>query len=76
MTSFTCTAPSWHLPVASGASAGVMRNVLGMGVFGLSAALLFVPLSLLPGKTPGHAQAAVAGEHPEGVCAQGALRRR
>jgi thiol:disulfide interchange protein len=51
VTSFTCTAPFVGTLLAQGASGGeVWRIALGMGVFGLTMALPFVALSLLPGK--------------------------
>lgn len=51
VTSFTCTAPFVGTLLAQGASGGeVWRIALGMGVFGLTMALPFVALSLVPGK--------------------------
>ncbi len=53
VTSFTCTAPFVGTLLTAGASAedaDVVRVALGMGVFGLTMAIPFVLLSLLPGK--------------------------
>jgi thiol:disulfide interchange protein DsbD len=53
ITSFTCTAPFVGSLLAAGASgdqADMVRVVLGMTVFGLTMAIPFVFLSLLPGK--------------------------
>ena len=53
ITSFTCTAPFVGSLLAAGASGGeasMGRVVLGMTVFGLTMAVPFVFLSLLPGK--------------------------
>ncbi|HED66533.1 MAG TPA: hypothetical protein ENJ09_13385 [Planctomycetes bacterium] len=51
VTSFTCTAPFVGTLLARGASDGdLMRVVLGMGVFGLTMAIPFVVLSLVPGR--------------------------
>jgi len=53
VTSFTCTAPFVGTLISVGASTGdrnLTRVALGMGVFGLTMAIPFVLLSLLPGK--------------------------
>ncbi|MCC7010945.1 MAG: thioredoxin family protein [Planctomycetes bacterium] len=51
VTSFTCTAPFVGSLLSVGASGGNwMRIVLGMGTFGLTMAIPFVALSLVPGK--------------------------
>jgi thiol:disulfide interchange protein DsbD len=51
ITSFTCTAPFVGSLLSVGASTGAMsRIVLGMGTFGLTMAVPFVVLSLVPGK--------------------------
>jgi len=51
ITSFTCTAPFVGSLLSVGASSGNWeRIVLGMGTFGLTMALPFVALSLVPGK--------------------------
>ena len=51
VTSFTCTVPFVGLVLAYGAkSGGLALVVLGMGVFGLTMAVPFVILALLPGK--------------------------
>ena len=50
VTSFTCTAPFVGSLLAVGASGGMTRVVLGMGVFGLTMAVPFVALSLVPRK--------------------------
>ncbi|MBM4014725.1 MAG: hypothetical protein FJ293_07160 [Planctomycetes bacterium] len=53
ITSFTCTAPFVGSLLAAGASgddADMLRVILGMTVFGLTMAIPFVFLSLLPGK--------------------------
>ncbi len=51
VTSFTCTAPFVGSLLSFGAQGGSMlRVVLGMGVFGLTMAIPFVILSLVPGK--------------------------
>jgi thiol:disulfide interchange protein DsbD len=51
ITSFTCTAPFVGSLLATGASDGDLgRIVMGMGTFGLTMAIPFVLLSLLPGK--------------------------
>ena len=51
VTSFTCTAPFVGTLLARGASGGdVVRVILGMSVFGLTMAIPFVVLSLVPGK--------------------------
>ena len=53
VTSFTCTAPFVGSLLSVGASTGgrdLIRVGLGMGVFGLTMAIPFVLLSLLPGK--------------------------
>lgn len=53
VTSFTCTAPFVGTLLSVGASTGdrdLTRVALGMGVFGLTMAIPFVLLSLLPGK--------------------------
>lgn len=52
VTSFTCTAPFVGTLLSAGASsgAGVGRVALGMAVFGLTMAVPFVGLSMIPGK--------------------------
>lgn len=51
VTSFTCTAPFVGTLLSAGASSGGLGRVaLGMGVFGLTMAVPFVALSMLPGK--------------------------
>ncbi len=51
VTSFTCTAPFVGTLLAQGASSGGVGHVaLGMGVFGLTMAIPFVLLSMLPSK--------------------------
>ena len=51
VTSFTCTAPFVGSLLSVGAvGGGLGRLALGMGVFGLTMALPFVALSLVPGK--------------------------
>ncbi len=51
VTSFTCTAPFVGSLLAIGAAGGdPWRNALGMTVFGLTMAVPFVVLSLVPGK--------------------------
>jgi thiol:disulfide interchange protein DsbD len=51
ITSFTCTAPFVGSLLSVGASSGDwQRIVLGMGTFGLTMAIPFVALSLVPGK--------------------------
>ncbi|MDP6539623.1 MAG: cytochrome c biogenesis protein CcdA [Planctomycetota bacterium] len=51
VTSFTCTAPFVGSLLSVGASGGsLVRIALGMGVFGMTMAIPFVFLSLLPGK--------------------------
>jgi len=51
VTSFTCTAPFVGSLLSFGASSGNLgRVVLGMGTFGLTMAVPFVVLSLIPGK--------------------------
>ncbi len=52
VTSFTCTAPFVGTLLSIGATEGGsnLRTALGMGVFGLTMAVPFVFLSLLPGK--------------------------
>ena len=51
VTSFTCTAPFVGSLLAVGAADGNLgRIVLGMGVFGLTMAIPFVVLSLVPGR--------------------------
>jgi thiol:disulfide interchange protein len=51
ITSFTCTAPVVGSLLTLGAvEGGLTRLVLGMGVFGLTMAVPFVLLSLVPGK--------------------------
>ena len=55
VTSFTCTAPFVGSLLAAGAtgaegSSDLVRVALGMGVFGLTMAIPFVILSLIPGK--------------------------
>ena len=61
VTSFTCTAPILGSILTAGAaggaaeadSTGVLRLALGMGAFGLTMAIPFVVLSLVPGKLSG-----------------------
>jgi thiol:disulfide interchange protein DsbD len=48
VTSFTCTAPFVGSLLAAGASGGLARTVIGMGVFGLTMAVPFVLLSMVP----------------------------
>ncbi len=50
VTSFTCTAPFVGTLLARGAGGGMERVVWGMGAFGLTMAVPFVILSLVPGK--------------------------
>jgi len=50
ITSFTCTAPFVGTLIGSAAALGLGWVVLGMAVFGLTMAVPFVLLSLLPGK--------------------------
>ena len=51
VTSFTCTAPFVGALLASGSQVGgVGRTALGMGVFGLTMAVPFALLALLPGR--------------------------
>ena len=50
ITSFTCTAPFVGTLLAAGAAGGWVRIVLGMGVFGLTMAVPFVLLSMVPRK--------------------------
>jgi len=50
VTSFTCTAPFVGSLLAAGATGGMTRVVLGMGVFGLTMAVPFVLLSMVPRK--------------------------
>jgi len=51
ITSFTCTAPFVGSLLSFGATGGgLMRVALGMGVFGLTMAIPFVFLSLVPGR--------------------------
>lgn len=51
VTSFTCTAPFVGSLLSVGADGGdITRIILGMGVFGLTMAIPFVILSLIPGK--------------------------
>ncbi len=51
VTSFTCTAPIMGAILAYGGTEGdLLRLVLGMGVFGLTMAVPFVVLSLIPGR--------------------------
>ena len=52
LTSFTCTAPfvGSLLSLAASGGSGIGRIALGMGVFGLTMAIPFMALSLLPGK--------------------------
>lgn len=53
ITSFACTAPFLGAMLAAGShTEGTGRLLLGMGVFGLTMALPFVVLSLVPGKLP------------------------
>jgi len=52
LTSFTCTAPfvGSLLSFAAGESGSISRIVIGMGTFGLTMAIPFMILSLVPGK--------------------------
>lgn len=51
VTSFTCTAPFVGTLLSTGASSGNLGRVaLGMGVFGLTMAVPFMVLSMVPGK--------------------------
>ncbi len=51
VTSFTCTAPFVGLLLSVGATGGSLGRVaLGMGVFGLTCAVPFVLLALMPGR--------------------------
>ncbi|MDG1051052.1 MAG: cytochrome c biogenesis protein CcdA [Planctomycetota bacterium] len=50
ITSFTCTGPFVGTLIAAGASGGVMRIVIGMGVFGATMAAPFVVLALIPSR--------------------------
>jgi len=51
VTSFTCTAPFVGTLLAQGASSGGLGHIaLGMGVFGLTMAIPFVLLSMLPSR--------------------------
>lgn len=50
ITSFTCTAPFVGALLAGALTGGMWKCVLGMTVFGLTMAIPFVLLSLLPGK--------------------------
>jgi thiol:disulfide interchange protein DsbD len=51
VTSFTCTAPFVGTLLSTGASSGDLGRVaLGMGVFGLTMAIPFMFLSMVPGK--------------------------
>jgi len=49
ISSFTCTAPFVGNILAVGAQGGVQSAMLGMGVFGLTMAVPFVGLALVPG---------------------------
>lgn len=57
VTSFTCTGPFVGSLLASGAQLGQWQVALGMGVFGLTMAIPFVFLSLVPGKVSSMPQA-------------------
>ena len=50
VTSFACTAPFVGTILSASASLGLMKATLGMAVFGLTMAVPFVILSLLPGR--------------------------
>ena len=50
ITSFTCTGPFVGSLIATGASGGVTRIVIGMAVFGATMAAPFVVLALIPGR--------------------------
>ncbi|HIG87063.1 MAG TPA: hypothetical protein EYQ25_08470 [Planctomycetes bacterium] len=50
VTSFTCTAPFVGTLLARGGEQGLLRIVMGMGVFGLTMATPFVFLSLFPSR--------------------------
>jgi thiol:disulfide interchange protein DsbD len=53
ITSFTCTVPFIGLLLSFAAQGGFAQLVVGMGVFGLTMAVPFVALSLLPGRVRG-----------------------
>jgi thiol:disulfide interchange protein DsbD len=53
ITSFTCTVPFVGVLLAAAAQGGLGQLVVGMGVFGLTMALPFVALSLVPGRLRG-----------------------
>ncbi len=50
VTSFTCTAPFVGTLLSVGATGGKTSVIVGMGVFGLTMAIPFVILSLMPGR--------------------------
>jgi thiol:disulfide interchange protein DsbD len=50
ITSFTCTVPFISTLLAAAATKGSMHVIAGMGAFGLTMALPFMALSLIPGK--------------------------
>jgi len=50
ITSFTCTAPIVGTLIANVASEGLVRVGVGMAIFGLTMAIPFMALSLMPGK--------------------------
>ncbi len=50
VTSFTCTAPFVGTLIAAAAKSGLSSVILGMAVFGLTMAIPFVFLALLPGQ--------------------------
>lgn len=57
VTSFTCTGPFVGSLLGYGAKLGLWQIALGMGVFGLTMAIPFVILSLVPGKVASMPQA-------------------
>jgi thiol:disulfide interchange protein DsbD len=50
ITSFTCTAPFVGSMIALSASGGAVKVIAGMAIFGLTMAIPFVVLALLPGR--------------------------
>lgn len=50
VTSFTCTVPFVSTLLAAAATKGSLHVIVGMGAFGLTMALPFMALSLIPGK--------------------------
>src|SRR5690606_18564488 len=53
ITSFTCTVPFVATLLALAAQGGTMHVIVGMGIFGLTMAIPFVVLSLVPGRLRG-----------------------